>query len=88
MIYEYGYRIPLNTKTPPRFLWKQGLNALGLRDYRRPCPPSRTHRYFFKIYALDKILGLKEGISKEELEEAIEGHVLDKVQLIGLYKKQ
>ncbi|MCK5305729.1 MAG: YbhB/YbcL family Raf kinase inhibitor-like protein [Candidatus Omnitrophica bacterium] len=67
---------------------KQGVNDFGLRDYRGPCPPSGTHRYFFKIYALDKILGLKEGISKEELEEAIEGHVLDKVQLIGLYKKQ
>ncbi|MCK4518811.1 MAG: YbhB/YbcL family Raf kinase inhibitor-like protein [Candidatus Omnitrophica bacterium] len=67
---------------------KQGVNDFGVGDYRGPCPPSGTHRYFFKIYALDKILGLKEGISKEELEEAIKGHALDKAHLIGLYKKR
>lgn len=66
---------------------KQGINDFGRKDYGGPCPPSGTHRYFFKIYALDAMLNLKEGISKEELEKALEGHILEKVELIGLYKK-
>jgi len=63
------------------------MNSAGKRDYHGPCPPSGTHRYFFKIYALDKMLNLGEGLNKEELEQAIEGHILDKAELIGLYKK-
>ncbi len=64
-----------------------GVNNLGKRDYHGPCPPSGTHRYFFKIYSLDKKLDLPEGISKDELEKAIKGHILDKAELIGLYKR-
>jgi Raf kinase inhibitor-like YbhB/YbcL family protein len=56
-------------------------------NYGGPCPPSGTHRYFFKIYALDKELGLSEGIDKKALEKAMEGHILGKAELIGLYKK-
>lgn len=67
---------------------KQGINDFRKRDYGGPCPPSGRHRYFFKIYALDKELNLKEGISKKELEKAIQGHILDKAELVGLYKKQ
>lgn len=67
---------------------KQGNNNFGRKDYGGPCPPSGTHRYFFKIYALDKKLNLNEGISKRVLEEAMEGHILDRAELIGLYKKQ
>jgi Raf kinase inhibitor-like YbhB/YbcL family protein len=66
---------------------KQGINDFGRKDWGGPCPPSGTHRYFFKLYALDTELGLKEGISKQELEEAMQGHILDKAELIGLYKK-
>ena len=66
---------------------KQGINSAGKRDYHGPCPPSGTHRYFFKIFALDKMLNLDEGLTKEELEQAIEGHILDKAELLGLYKK-
>ena len=66
---------------------KQGLNDFGRKDYGGPCPPSGTHRYFFKLYALDTVLDLNEGINKEALEEAVEGHILDKAELIGLYKK-
>ncbi len=66
---------------------KQGINDFGRKNYGGPCPPSGTHRYFFKIYTLDKTLGLREGISKEELESAMQGHILDKAELIGLYKK-
>ena len=66
---------------------KQGLNDFGRKDYGGPCPPSGTHRYYFKLYALDTGLNLNEGINKEALEEAMEGHILDKAELIGLYKK-
>ncbi|WP_457570665.1 YbhB/YbcL family Raf kinase inhibitor-like protein [Desulfovulcanus sp.] len=66
---------------------RQGVNDFGRRDYGGPCPPFGTHRYFFKIYALDKELNLKEGIRKRELERAMQGHILDKAELIGLYKK-
>ncbi len=66
---------------------KQGSNDFGRKNYGGPCPPSGTHRYFFKIYALDTVLNLKEGISKSGLEKAMEGHILAKAELIGLYKK-
>lgn len=67
---------------------KQGVNDFGRQNYGGPCPPSGTHRYFFKIYALDKILGLSEGASKSALEEAMGGHVLAKAELVGLYKQK
>lgn len=66
---------------------KQGMNNFGRKDYGGPCPPSGTHRYFFKIYALDTFLNLDEGMSKGELEKAMQGHILDKAELIGLYKR-
>lgn len=66
---------------------KQGWNDFGQRDYGGPCPPSGTHRYFHKIYALDTVLNLKEGIKKKELEKVIQGHILDQAEFIGLYKK-
>jgi len=67
---------------------KQGINDFGRKNYGGPCPPSGTHRYFFKIYALDKKLNLAEGINKQELETAMKNHILDKAELIGLYKKK
>jgi len=66
---------------------KQGINDFRRKDYGGPNPPSGTHRYFFKIYALDTMLGLKEGVSKKDLEKALQGHILDKAELIGLYKR-
>jgi len=67
---------------------KLGLTDSGKMDYHGPCPPSGTHRYFFKIYALDTQLNLREGITKGELEKAMQGHILDKAELIGLYKRR
>jgi len=67
---------------------KQGMNNAGHKNYHGPCPPSGTHRYFFKIYALDASLNLKEGISKGALEKAMQGHILAKAELIGLYKRK
>ncbi len=66
----------------------QVMNNFGRIEYGGPCPPSGTHRYFFKIYALDTKLNLKENSRKKDLEKAMEGHILDRAELIGLYKKQ
>lgn len=67
---------------------KQGRNDFRRENYGGPCPPSGTHRYFFKIYALDTMLNLEEGIRKGALEKTMQGHILDKAELIGLYKKE
>jgi Raf kinase inhibitor-like YbhB/YbcL family protein len=67
---------------------KQGINDFRKQNYGGPCPPFGTHRYFFKIYALDKELGLNEDVSKKDLEKAMLGHVLSKAELIGLYKRK
>jgi len=66
----------------------QGVNTSGGLDYVSPCPPTGTHRYFFKIYALDSMLELDDGASKAEVEKAMQGHILSKAELIGLYKKR
>ena len=67
---------------------EQGVNDFQRLDYGGPCPPSGTHRYFFKVYALDTLLNLKGSIlRKQDLEKAMEGHTLAKAELIGLYKK-
>lgn len=66
---------------------KQGINDSGARGYHGPCPPSGTHRYYFKVYALNKILGLGEGISKGDLEKAMRGSILSSAELVGLYNR-
>ncbi len=65
----------------------QGWNSFGRVEYGGPCPPSGTHRYFFKIYALDNRLSVRARARKQEVERAMQGHILDQAQLIGLYKK-
>jgi len=66
----------------------QGKNGFGDSRYRGPCPPKgKPHRYFFKIYALDSMIDLPNGSSKSELEEAIENHILEEAELIGLYQR-
>lgn len=64
-----------------------GKNDFGKLEYGGPCPPSGTHRYFFKIYALDTILNLSQGTTKEEVEKAMQNHVLDWGEIVGLYKR-
>lgn len=66
---------------------KQGMTDFGRIGWGGPCPPSGTHRYFFKLYALDKKLYLPEGLKKSELEKEIKAHVIEKTELIGLYKR-
>ena len=67
---------------------KQGINDFGKIGYGGPCPPSGTHRYFFKLYALDTKLDLKSGATKDQLLSAIEGHILAQAELVGKYKKR
>jgi Raf kinase inhibitor-like YbhB/YbcL family protein len=66
----------------------QGSNSWPRIGYGGPCPPSGTHRYFFKLYALDKMLDLKPGVTKEQLLKAAAGHILAEAQLMGKYKRQ
>jgi Raf kinase inhibitor-like YbhB/YbcL family protein len=65
----------------------QGTNDFGKIGYGGPCPPSGTHHYSFKVYALDAELPLKAGATKAELEKALEGHVLIQGQLMGTYRR-
>jgi Raf kinase inhibitor-like YbhB/YbcL family protein len=67
---------------------KQGITDFGRIGYGGPCPPSGTHRYFFKMYALDIVLGLPAGKPKKDVERAMKGHVLAQGQLIGTYSKK
>jgi len=67
---------------------KQGVNDFGRIGYGGPCPPGGTHRYFFKIYALDTEVGLEAGADKRQLLKAMEGHILEQGQLVGKYKRQ
>ena len=66
----------------------QGINDFRKIGYGGPCPPSGTHRYYFKIYALDKKLGLRPGESKAALLKAMEGHIVAQGQIMGKYKRQ
>ncbi len=65
----------------------EGLNGARQYGYTGPCPPSGTHRYFFKVYALDTELSLGSKSTKRVLEKAIQGHVLARGELIGLYHR-
>lgn len=64
-----------------------GTNSWGNIDYQGPNPPQGTHHYQFTLYALDTVLNLKEGATKAELLKAMEGHILGRGTLVGLYKQ-
>ena len=66
---------------------KHGTNDFRRLGYGGPCPPGGTHRYFFKLYALDSILSLESGATKAQVEKAMEGHILAEGQLMGKYKR-
>ncbi len=67
---------------------KQGTTDFGRIGYGGPCPPSGTHRYFFKLYALDTTLVLPASTTKEDLERAMRGHILAQPELMGTYKRR
>ncbi len=66
----------------------EGVTNFEKPGYGGPCPHSGTHRYFFKLYALDTILSIPETSNKEVLEKAMEGHTLASAELVGLYSRK
>ena len=67
---------------------RQGITDFKRPGYGGPCPPSGTHRYFFKLYALDGMLDLTASTTKAQLEAAMKGHILAQAQLMGTYIRQ
>jgi Raf kinase inhibitor-like YbhB/YbcL family protein len=65
----------------------EGLNTNKKNSYHGPCPPGGTHRYYFKVYALDTHLNLSAFSEKEVLENAIQNHILAHGELVGLYRR-
>lgn len=66
---------------------QQGHNSWAKPGYGGPCPPTGAHRYFFKLYALETLLDLTPTSTKAELEQAMQGKIIDEAQLMGTYKK-
>lgn len=66
----------------------QGLNDFMQHHYGGPCPPSGTHRYFFKVYALNALLSLSPNAKKKQLEKAMSEHIIAFGELVGLYKRK
>jgi len=82
------YNIPPTTKIEENSVpGIEGTNTTGSVSYVPPCPPSGTHRYFFKIYALDKELSFAFPPEKQDLEAAMQGHIICSAEIIGLFKK-
>lgn len=84
------FNIPIINKIPENSIPSEAI--LGMNDFKKlkyggPCPPSGTHRYFFKLYALDTKLNLPGGSKKSEIEKAMQNHILAKAELIGLYQR-
>jgi Raf kinase inhibitor-like YbhB/YbcL family protein len=65
----------------------EGMNDFRRHSYGGPCPPSGTHRYFFKVYTLDTMLDISPNSTKTDLEQAMKGHVLAEGQIVGLYTR-
>ncbi|WP_461448775.1 YbhB/YbcL family Raf kinase inhibitor-like protein [Mucilaginibacter sp.] len=83
-----AWNLPVNGTIPENFVGgKQGYNSDKKTGYKAPCPPEGTHRYTFKVYALDELLTLDTTTDKPALEKAMKGHILAQGELIGLYSK-
>lgn len=89
------YNIPATTTSLPAAVSKQNLpqgtlpgeNDWGRGDYGGPCPPIGQHRYFHKLYALDVLLPDLKSPNKTQLEKAMQGHIIEQTELIGLYRR-
>jgi Raf kinase inhibitor-like YbhB/YbcL family protein len=90
------YNLPADTRSLPEAFPSDadvsdgsmnGENSWGQLGYGGPCPPSGTHRYFFKLYALDLNLDMAAGATKDELLQAMEGHILAETELMGTYSR-
>lgn len=76
----------MTNKLPPGTL--EGLNDWGKTGYGGPCPPSGTHHYYFKLYALNTILPDLKHPTKTQLEQNMENHIIEMTELVGTYKLQ
>jgi Raf kinase inhibitor-like YbhB/YbcL family protein len=90
------FNIPASTRSLPEAISAEaalpdgsmsGTSSFGGPGYGGPCPPGGTHRYVFKLYALDEMLGISAGANKGELEKAIIGHILAQGELMGTFTK-
>jgi Raf kinase inhibitor-like YbhB/YbcL family protein len=86
-VHWYVYNIPSDTKEIPQngpVPGKEVKNDFGKKEYGGPCPPSGTHRYFFRVYALDNKL---KGVKKSNFKEKVKQHTIEKVEMIALYSR-
>jgi len=72
--------------SPPKGV--QGTNDFGKSGYRGPCPPPGTHRYSFKIFALDRELELRSGAKRSQVDATMKGHVIAQGELVGRYARK
>jgi Raf kinase inhibitor-like YbhB/YbcL family protein len=95
-VHWVAYNIPGNAKGIPEAVstdkqlynsTMQGLNTSGTTGYDGPCPPGGTHRYFFKVFALDSTLTIRGDVTKEVLLESIKEHILAQGELMGKYTR-
>jgi Raf kinase inhibitor-like YbhB/YbcL family protein len=91
------YNLPAGARSLPEALpataelpdgSRHGQNSWRRLGYGGPCPPSGTHRYFFKLYALGTVLDIKPGANKQQLLKAMEGHILGQAELMGVYSRK
>jgi len=91
------YNLPAETRGLPEAIppdadlpdgSRHGRNSWRRLGYGGPCPPSGTHRYFFKLYALDTVLDLVASASKKQLLRTMERHILAQAELMGVYARQ
>ncbi len=91
------YNLPAKSRTLPEAVpaepvltdgSRHGKNSWGRYGYGGPSPPSGTHRYFFKLYALDTVLDLPAGAGQEQLLKAMHGHILAQTEIMVLYARQ
>ncbi len=67
---------------------KTGINSYSVNEYKGPCPPpGKPHRYFFKLYALDTFLELPDSTTKKALEGAMQGHIIEQSEFIGIFER-
>lgn len=84
------YNMPPNTteivenSTPPGV---EGLNSSSNVGYQGPCPPSGTHRYFFRLFALDTVLPDLDTVTREQIDAAMKNHIVEKAELMGTYSR-
>jgi Raf kinase inhibitor-like YbhB/YbcL family protein len=67
---------------------REGYNDLKATGWRGPCPPIGRHRYYFRLYALDRRLDDRRNVSRAELDQMMQGHILAEATLMGTYQKK